>query len=240
MENKSIQHTPEPWKVAGFLGIYPKDRLDTAIIATLANNSGAARGVDISEANARRIVACVNACEGLETENLENAGLLRDGLESVQGRIKELKAENERFRNALKEIAKYRHRDKSCSLEAQGYNQVECAEIGAKDYLADIAFEALSETTPTPPRPEPINTQLLEALKLSREIHNWTIETDYPHGYSEALKRIDAALDILGVKIIKSDELQPDEIRWVPGSIQPTQPPHPIGNPFFDLSLPMP
>lgn len=56
---------------------------------------------------ARRMCAAVNACEGLKTENLENAGRLRDGLETVQRRIEELKAQNARLLEALRIIQSY-------------------------------------------------------------------------------------------------------------------------------------
>lgn len=129
-----------------------------------------------AEASARRIVAAVNACAGISTFDLETLpinfeAMAQDRLQ-LQAEVTRLRAENERLRDALGKIARHRHRDKSCSLEAQGYTQVECAEIGAKDWLAGIAFDALSETTPATPapvKPEPINAQLLEVLKEADE-----------------------------------------------------------------------
>lgn len=38
---------------------------------------------DISEANARRIAACWNACEGFSIEELEGADLFKDSIESA-------------------------------------------------------------------------------------------------------------------------------------------------------------
>lgn len=54
-----------------------------------------------------------------------------------------LQAENERLREALEKIVKHKHHDLSCSLEAQGYSEIECIEIGVKHDLAMIAQSAL-------------------------------------------------------------------------------------------------
>ena len=47
---------------------------------------------------------------------------------------------------ALQNIASYKHADTTCSLEAQGYDPLECAVIAAQDALAQIAQDALSAT----------------------------------------------------------------------------------------------
>lgn len=44
---------------------------------------------------------------------------------------------------ALEKIASKRHFDRSCTLEAQGYNELECAVIGEADSISRIAIEAL-------------------------------------------------------------------------------------------------
>ena len=64
-----MEHTPEPWiaKEAGLLG--PKNK--PAIGQVLS--SGTPKGDDLSRANARRIVACVNACAELTDSELEAA-----------------------------------------------------------------------------------------------------------------------------------------------------------------------
>lgn len=61
----SVEHTPEPWAHRNGR-IYQADR----DVLTIANIARASDG-DYSEANARRIVACVNACAGVPTELLE-------------------------------------------------------------------------------------------------------------------------------------------------------------------------
>ena len=63
------KHTPGPWAHRNGR-IYQADR----DVLTIANISRAFDG-NFSEANARRIVACVNACRGLSTDELERFGL---------------------------------------------------------------------------------------------------------------------------------------------------------------------
>ena len=191
------QHTPEPWEITNGTDIFTELNATNASGQTADHNDGwqvancsvgktlvGGELVDMpykeQSANARRIVAAVNACAGISTEMLEalpSGKIARPKKErdeaivdkmAVMMEMDRLRAENERLRDALGKIARHRHRDKSCSLEAQGYTQVECAEIGAKDWLAGIAFDALSETTqpkPAPVQPEPINARLFEALR---------------------------------------------------------------------------
>ena len=46
---------------------------------------------------------------------------------------------------ALERIAKLYHYDRTCSLEAQGYSQQECNQIGIDDFAAQIARAALAK-----------------------------------------------------------------------------------------------
>lgn len=71
-------HTPEPWRVGtnGFssIGIFANDSDDVPLVSTCSNSTP--KGMERarngqSEANARRIVACVNACVGMSTEMIE-------------------------------------------------------------------------------------------------------------------------------------------------------------------------
>ena len=60
-------HTPEPWKT---------DELEIFIFGNDGNLTAtpfmcAGRPSETANANARRIVACVNACAGIPTEDLE-------------------------------------------------------------------------------------------------------------------------------------------------------------------------
>ena len=63
----SEKYTRGPWKTEGE-GIHALIRGGDATIVAVRHRLPA----DVHEANARRIVACVNACEGISTENLED------------------------------------------------------------------------------------------------------------------------------------------------------------------------
>lgn len=78
MEQK---HTPEPW------GITENPR---QIVA--ANGSTVAKLTALDLPNARRIVACVNACAGFANEELEGASLYRDSFDA-QKEIDALRAD---------------------------------------------------------------------------------------------------------------------------------------------------
>ena len=79
------EHTPEKWEVGPshvIKHIYQNEHNQrcTAFIGEMLG------GIDANpEANARRLVACVNACEGIPTEALEGGviGELMDALQSM-------------------------------------------------------------------------------------------------------------------------------------------------------------
>lgn len=64
-------HTPEPWHAPGLGEIHSADHGDIAQICFAVNDEGACG----TEADARRIVACVNACAGIPTDDLERWGI---------------------------------------------------------------------------------------------------------------------------------------------------------------------
>ena len=70
-------HTPEPWRV-GRAGSVVSDTPVPGMGGSDAVEyyGGHLIGESIIEANARRIVACVNACRGLGTDELEQHGLV--------------------------------------------------------------------------------------------------------------------------------------------------------------------
>lgn len=90
------KHTPGPWKViqaGNALGIVPKKRpagISAREVEDIASLSLMDEQND-AKANARRICAAVNACEGLSTEALESgivaelAGALRLTLDAYEG-----------------------------------------------------------------------------------------------------------------------------------------------------------
>lgn len=77
MEQQATEaHTPEPWRWMPNLhaygplkGAYIDDVAGTARVADVLSHAGV--GQQRCEANARRIVACVNACATISTEALE-------------------------------------------------------------------------------------------------------------------------------------------------------------------------
>lgn len=116
METENFKHTPEPWQHDNFKGVY--DSNGRPIIF-------AGRGCDKTsltedEANAARIVACVNACEGMIDPANEIAAL-RLALDNIKQRemtlqkkvndavvlVAELKAQNKELLGALTEATRY-------------------------------------------------------------------------------------------------------------------------------------
>lgn len=96
------KHTPEPWMISSGLLICDKD-------AKVIANSCAFMGIESielplkeCEANAYRIVACVNACKGISTEDLEQGVLLQGLINSLKESRKELlEALKKQCNNAL-------------------------------------------------------------------------------------------------------------------------------------------
>ena len=72
-EQGEEQHTPEPWRwdTAGGseVRVQVTGDIDSRTIALMTTNR--ARNIVVFEANARRIVACVNNCAGIPTSVLE-------------------------------------------------------------------------------------------------------------------------------------------------------------------------
>lgn len=70
----STKHTPEPWALEGWLVV--EDHGIRFAVADIMTSAQFSTDVEVStavkEANGRRIVACVNACQGIETECLEH------------------------------------------------------------------------------------------------------------------------------------------------------------------------
>ena len=108
-ENK---HTPEPWRTDAECG-FPQDIHDSK--GNLFLRCGSDFDNEIyGEANARRIVACVNACSGISTDNLEDnlpvKELARRYNEALKQRDELLKA-LENTHNALKHFWPEGHAD---------------------------------------------------------------------------------------------------------------------------------
>jgi hypothetical protein len=101
-----VKHTPEPWG----LSIYPDSLVIVAGRGFSVCDCVPGNPIDISAdeaiANARRIVACVNACSGITTEELEEEG--KDALDISDG-IAELGKQRDALVIALKAAVEVIH-----------------------------------------------------------------------------------------------------------------------------------
>lgn len=79
--NSASEHTPEPWAI----GAPPPNGEQTVGNADGLMVAVCTSGYSVSPiANARRIVACVNACKGVRTETLEHVPLTLKTIEMVK------------------------------------------------------------------------------------------------------------------------------------------------------------
>lgn len=90
METK---HTVEPWHIAKYGKVKNED---SGLIWISVNGCSGAE----AEANARRIVACVNACAGVQTETLERVPLNLKTIEMAQ-RIESEEKQRDQLLEAL-------------------------------------------------------------------------------------------------------------------------------------------
>ena len=103
-ENK---HTPEPWRAfnngQGVVGV-STDRSDVCW-TRIADGSwlDSDKTIDADYENARRIVACVNACAGIDTELLE---IIEDNDKTLAGVIANVEKQRDELLAAIKR-AKY-------------------------------------------------------------------------------------------------------------------------------------
>lgn len=67
------KHTPEPWfyHCQGFSTVYIEARIGGGMLQEIAACGPCQDGTEQQDENARRIVACVNACAGVDTDLLE-------------------------------------------------------------------------------------------------------------------------------------------------------------------------
>ena len=95
------KHTPEPWRV-GRHGTVVSDTPVPGIGGSDAVEyyGGHLIGESITEANARRIVACVNACAGMRNDELEG-GLL---IGVMQSKIDRLECQRDELLEAAKAV----------------------------------------------------------------------------------------------------------------------------------------
>lgn len=92
------KHTPEPW------GVYQDASGDVFVSSGETSFHIAEIGTEDEEsviADARRIVACVNACRGMKTKDLENQAMLG---ETLLDRFELMKSETEQVKRKLDEL----------------------------------------------------------------------------------------------------------------------------------------
>ena len=95
------KHTKGPWHIVegrthGSLEVFS---VDTAIAEIWRRGNAS-----LEMANARRIVACINACEGFSIEELDGADLFKDSIES-DAEIIALKKQRDELLGILKRLA---------------------------------------------------------------------------------------------------------------------------------------
>ncbi|MGL4754509.1 MAG: hypothetical protein ACRCXB_19215 [Aeromonadaceae bacterium] len=95
------KHTPEPWRV-GRVGTVVSDTPVPLMRGSDAIEyyGGHLIGESITEANARRIVVCVNVCAGMRNDELDG-GLL---IGVMQGKIDRLKQQRDELLAALEAV----------------------------------------------------------------------------------------------------------------------------------------
>jgi hypothetical protein len=98
-----MSHTPEPWALSDspygaiFSNATPEIRKNWCLST---RDTGRIYGYEVAVANARRIVACVNACKGLSTDTLEKTGLVS----AVGNELIDLEKERDTYRELCAEL----------------------------------------------------------------------------------------------------------------------------------------
>lgn len=98
----STKHTPGPWSERNGR-IFQADRPNL----TIANIARAFDG-DYSSTNARRIVACVNACEGISTDAIETDGSAVMGWVRAASKLLRLRSEHDELQESHQAIKEQR------------------------------------------------------------------------------------------------------------------------------------
>lgn len=92
-----MTHTPEPWEVVS--------RQKTNIIrCAVIGHCGISIVMGASDSDARRIVACVNACSGISTVNLEDNMPIKEGLRGLNDRIRNAECQRDELLAALTKV----------------------------------------------------------------------------------------------------------------------------------------
>lgn len=106
------KHTPEPWFYhrQGFSTVYIEARIGGGILQEIAACGPCQDGTEQQDENARRIVACVNACTGVDTDLLEAGELDKPTMLTIQEN-KDLNHRCDELLAAMDDITKIKWRD---------------------------------------------------------------------------------------------------------------------------------
>lgn len=144
-----MSHTEEPWNFHTYDGItHITDSNNNLAIARLTSYGGV---YGASEANARRIVACINACAGLSTDDIEKTGLVsavghqllnadkeRDQLLELCGELFEALNKINEWKEFPATGMYWESGSEMCYETCYGSN-------GARDYMRNIARQAITK-----------------------------------------------------------------------------------------------
>lgn len=123
------KHTPKPWFYhrQGFPTVYIEARIGGGMLQEIAACGPCQDGTEQQDENAHRIVACVNACRVLPTDELERKGL-------VAAVCTELLAADERAECQEREVRRL------ASVAANAKNQLSDA-LNQRDQLLAVLDE---------------------------------------------------------------------------------------------------
>lgn len=100
-----MSHTSEPWSIHDngvYIELCGNNEKIGDVCASKYHRDEDENEVDFSRDNARRIVACVNACAGLSTDDLEKSGLIS----AVGNELLLIEKERDTYRDLCSEILK--------------------------------------------------------------------------------------------------------------------------------------
>lgn len=98
-----MEHTQGTWRVTGNGTIR---YIDVSVGNGMAQEVATCMRTEYGdmEANARRIVACVNACSGISTENLEQNNPIAEGLRNLNQLLRTAEAQRDALLVALESL----------------------------------------------------------------------------------------------------------------------------------------
>lgn len=145
---KEVMHTPEPWVIepdpvyGRHFNITTAKRIEERITCIAQVELHWDESFESEQiANARRIVACVNACKHYTTEDLEDVGENLSGVfADVKARCAELVAQRDELLAALKALLEVNNQADLASLNPVSYEE----EIGLLNDECAAIFNAVN------------------------------------------------------------------------------------------------